>query len=190
MDAIVAYIDDPEIDTLGLMEHIPGPDFPTGGIIYGHAGIQAAYHAGEGSASLCGPACTKREIRAGRMALIVTEIPYQVNKSTLVEKIASLVRDKRISGISDLRDESDRDGMRIVIELRKDAVAQVVENKLYKYSQCQADLRGEHGGSGRRAPAHADVEGYHSALRGTPARGRHAAYQAPPSQGERTWAHA
>ncbi len=136
VDAIVAYIDDPEIDTLGLMEHIPGPDFPTGGIIFGHAGIQAAYHAGRGRVVMRAR-MHEEEIRAGRMALIVTEIPYQVNKSTLVEKIASLVRDKRISGISDLRDESDRDGMRIVIELRKDAVAQVVENKLYKYSQCQ-----------------------------------------------------
>ena len=136
VDAVVAYIDDPEIDTLGLMEHVPGPDFPTGGIIHGHAGIQSAYHTGKGRVVMRAR-MREEEIRKDRTALIVTEIPYQVNKSSLVEKIAALVRDKRITGISDLRDESDRDGMRIVIELRRDAVPQVVENKLYRYSQCQ-----------------------------------------------------
>ncbi len=136
VDAIVAYIDDPRIDTLGLMEHLPGPDFPTGGIIYGHAGIQSAYHMGKGRVVMRAR-MHEEEIRPDRTALVVTEIPYQVNKSSLVEKIADLVRDKRIEGISDLRDESDRDGMRIVIELRRDAMPQVVENKLYRYSQCQ-----------------------------------------------------
>ena len=136
VDAVVAFIDDPEIDTLGLMEHLPGPDFPTGGIIHGHAGIQSAYHTGKGRVVMRAR-MREEEIRKDRTALIVTEIPYQVNKSSLVEKIAALVRDKRITGISDLRDESDRDGMRIVIELRRDAVPQVVENKLYRYSQCQ-----------------------------------------------------
>ena len=136
VEAIVAYIDNPQIDTLGLMDHVPGPDFPTGGIIYGHAGVQAAYHTGRGRIVMRAR-MQEEELRQGRNALIITEIPYQVNKSSLVEKIASLVRDKRIEHISDLRDESDRDGMRIVIELKKDAVVQVVENKLYKYSQCQ-----------------------------------------------------
>lgn len=134
--AIIAYIDNPEIDTLGLMEYIPGPDFPTGGIIYGTNGIQSAYHTGRGRI-LMRARMHEEELSSGRVALVITEIPYQVNKAILVEKIAELVRDKRIQDISDLRDESDRDGMRIVVELKKDAQPQVVENKLYKYSRCQ-----------------------------------------------------
>ncbi len=134
--AVIAYIENPMIDTVGLMEYIPGPDFPTGGIIFGSRGIQAAYHTGRGRV-LMRARMHEEELRGGRAALIITEIPYQVNKAVLVEKIAELVRDKRITGISDLRDESDRDGMRIVIELKKDAHPKVVENKLYKYSRCQ-----------------------------------------------------
>ena len=134
--AIIAYIQNPMIDTLGLMEYIPGPDFPTGGIIHGTNGIQSAYHTGRGRI-LIRARMHEEEISGGRTALVITEIPYQVNKAVLVEKIADLVRDKRIQGISDLRDESDREGMRIVIELKKDAHPQVVENKLYKYSKCQ-----------------------------------------------------
>ncbi|MCY4158868.1 MAG: DNA gyrase subunit A [Bacteroidetes bacterium] len=134
--AIIAYIDNPLIDTIGLMEHVPGPDFPTGGIIYGVKGVQAAYHTGRGRI-LMRAKIHEEELQRGRIALIITEIPYQVNKAVLVEKIAELVRDKRIEGISDLRDESDRDGMRIVVELKKDAHPQVIENKLYKYSRCQ-----------------------------------------------------
>jgi len=134
--AIIAYIENPMIDTMGLMEHVPGPDFPTGGIIYGIQGIQAAYHTGRGRI-LVRARMHEEELREGRIALIITEIPYQVNKAVLVEKIADLVRDKRIEGISDLRDESDRDGMRIVIELKKNAHPQVIENKLYKFSRCQ-----------------------------------------------------
>ncbi|MDE2730829.1 MAG: DNA gyrase subunit A [Bacteroidota bacterium] len=134
--AVIAYIDDPDIDTAGLMEHVPGPDFPTGGIIHGQAGILAAYHTGRGRVVMRAR-ISEEELPGGRLALIISEIPYQVNKSTLVEKIAHLVRDKRIDEISDLRDESDRDGMRIVIELKRGAIAQVVENKLYKYSKCQ-----------------------------------------------------
>ena len=136
VDAVNAFIDDPDIDTLGLMEYVPGPDFPTGGIIYGHGGIQEAYHTGRGRVVIRAR-IHEEEVRPGRQALIITEIPYQINKSSLVEKIAGLVRDKRIVGISDLRDESDREGMRIVIELRKDAMPQVVQNKLFKYSDCQ-----------------------------------------------------
>ncbi len=136
VDATIAYIDHPEIDTKGLLEHLPGPDFPTGGIIYGHAGVQEAYHTGRGRVVMRAR-MHEEEIRPGRPALIVTEIPYQVNKSALLEKIAYLAREKRIDGISDLRDESDRDGMRIVVELKKDAVPLVVQNQLYKYSQCQ-----------------------------------------------------
>ena len=134
--AIIAYIENPMIDTAGLMEYVPGPDFPTGGIISGVKGIQSAYHTGRGRI-LMRARMHEEELRGGRIALIITEIPYQVNKAILVEKIAELVRDKRIQGISDLRDESDRDGMRIVVELKKDAHPKVVENKLYKYSRCQ-----------------------------------------------------
>ncbi len=136
IDAIAAYIDEPDIDTLGLIQHLPGPDFPTGGIIHGHAGVQTAYATGRGRI-VVRARMHEEELRGDRTVLVISEIPYQVNKSALVEKIAHLVRDKRIEGVSDLRDESDRDGMRIVIELKKDALPEVVQNKLYKYSQCQ-----------------------------------------------------
>ncbi|MCH8245805.1 MAG: DNA gyrase subunit A [Bacteroidetes bacterium] len=136
INAVVAYIQNNEIEIDELMEHVPAPDFPTGGIIYGHTGVKAAYHLGRGRVVMRAK-IEVEEIRKGRMALIVNEIPYQVNKSTLLEKIASLAHDKKIAGISDLRDESDRDGMRIVIELKKDAVPLVVENQLYKFTQLQ-----------------------------------------------------
>ena len=136
IDGVVAYIDDNDIDLNGLMEHIPAPDFPTGGIIYGIGGVRAAYHTGRGRVVMRAK-MHEEEIRPGRMALVITEIPYQVNKASLIEKIAHLVRDKRIEGISELRDESDREGMRIVVELRKDAVPLVTQNQLYKFTQCQ-----------------------------------------------------
>ncbi|MES3628600.1 MAG: DNA gyrase subunit A [Longimonas sp.] len=136
IDAVVAYIDNPEIDIDGLMQHLPAPDFPTGGIIYGYAGVYEAYHTGRGRVIMRAK-MHEEEIRKGRMALVITEIPYQVNKSTLIERIAKRVRDDRIEGISDLRDESDRDGMRIVVELKQDAVPLVVKNQLYKHSRLQ-----------------------------------------------------
>ncbi len=136
IDAVVAYIDDNDISIKELMQHCLAPDFPTGGIIYGYAGVQEAYLTGRGRVVIRAK-FHEEEIRPGRMALIATEIPYQVNKSALLEKVAMLVRDKKIDGISDLRDESDRDGMRIVIELRRDAVSLVVLNQLYKYTQFQ-----------------------------------------------------
>ncbi|HYE57239.1 MAG TPA: DNA gyrase subunit A, partial [Rhodothermales bacterium] len=136
IDAVVAYIDDPEISVEGLMKHLPAPDFPTGGLIFGYAGVKEAYHTGRGRV-IMRARMHEEEIRPGRAALIVTEIPYQVNKSLLLEKIAMLAREKRLEGISDLRDESDRDGMRIVMELKKDAVAQVVMNHLYKLTPLQ-----------------------------------------------------
>ncbi len=136
IDAVVAYIQDHDIEVEDLISHMPAPDFPTGGIIYGHAGVRLAYHTGRGRV-IIRARMHEEEIRPGRLALIITEIPYQVNKSTLIEKIAGLARDKRIDGISDLRDESDRDGMRVVVELKKDAVPLVVQNQLYKYTQCQ-----------------------------------------------------
>lgn len=136
VDAIVAYIDDRDIDTAGLMEHLPAPDFPTGGIIFGYSGVREAYETGRGRVVMRAK-MAEEEVRPGRNALVVTEIPYQVNKSTLLEKIAYLVKEKRIEGISDMRDESDRDGLRIVIELKNDAVPLVVQNQLYKFTQCQ-----------------------------------------------------
>jgi DNA gyrase subunit A len=136
IDAVVACLDNPDIATDDLIALMPGPDFPTGGLIYGHQGVRLAYHTGRGRA-VVRARIGEEEIRPGRMALIVTELPFQVNKAVLVERIAQLAREKRIEGISDMRDESDRDGMRIVIELKKDAVPAVVQNQLYKFTACQ-----------------------------------------------------
>ncbi|MDX1500328.1 MAG: DNA gyrase subunit A [Woeseiaceae bacterium] len=137
VDATLALIDDPAIDIGGLMEHLPGPDFPTAGIISGIQGIHTAYRTGRGRVHM--RARTKIEPlgKKGREAIVVTELPFQVNKARLIEKIADLVRDKRIEGISELRDESDKDGMRIVIELRKGEISEVVLNNLYKHTPMQ-----------------------------------------------------
>ncbi|MBR4864370.1 MAG: DNA gyrase subunit A [Oscillospiraceae bacterium] len=136
INACVAVIDDPEISTPDLMEHISGPDFPTRGIIMGRSGIRAAYATGRGKIVVRARA-EFEEFGADRTRIIVTELPYQVNKSELVRKIAEQVRDKKIEGISDLRDESDRIGMRIVIELKRDANPQVVLNTLFKQTAMQ-----------------------------------------------------
>ncbi|MDF2810604.1 MAG: gyrase subunit [Microvirga sp.] len=139
IDGCLAYIDDPDISTEQLIEIIPGPDFPTGAMILGRSGARSAYMTGRGSIIM---RC-KSEIevvRKEREAIIVNEIPYQVNKATLIEKIADLVREKKIEGISDLRDESDRDGMRIVIEIKRDAMADVVLNQLYRYTPLQTSF--------------------------------------------------
>ena len=139
IDGLLAVMDKPDITLEELMEHIPGPDFPTGAAILGRAGIRAAYATGRGSIIMRSKVSVE-ELRKDREALIVSEIPYQVNKATLIEKIAELVRDKRIEGIADLRDESDRDGMRIVIELRRDAVADVVLNQLWRFTAMQSSF--------------------------------------------------
>ena len=134
--AVCCLLDNPEAELDELMEHIKGPDFPTGGIIMGRKGIRSAYATGRGRITL--RARTEiEEMKNGRERIIVTEIPYMVNKSRLIENIAELVKDKRVEMISDLRDESDRDGMRIVVELKKDANAQVVLNQLFSYTQLQ-----------------------------------------------------
>ncbi|HEY0147338.1 MAG TPA: DNA gyrase subunit A [Methylovirgula sp.] len=138
-DAVFALIDRPEITVEELIGIIPGPDFPTGGSIIGRGGIRAAYLNGRGSI-LVRAKVEVEEIRKEREALIVTEIPYQVNKATLVEKIAELVREKKVEGISDLRDESDRQGMRIVIELKRDAVSDVVLNQLWRFTSLQSSF--------------------------------------------------
>ncbi len=136
VDGIVALIDDPDLGNDELGEFIKAPDFPTGGVIYGYGGVKQAYRTGRGRCVIRAK-MHEEVLRGSRNALVVTEIPYQVNKSTLIEKIAAGVRDKRIEGISDMRDESDRDGMRIVMELKKDAVPAVVQNQLFKYTQLQ-----------------------------------------------------
>jgi DNA gyrase subunit A len=139
IDATIALIDDPELTLEQLIELVPGPDFPTGGSILGRSGIRSAYMTGRGSVVVRAKAAVE-VLRKDREALIVTEIPYQVNKSTLIEKMAELVRDKKLEGISDLRDESDRDGMRIVIELKRDAVSDVVLNQLWRFTAMQSSF--------------------------------------------------
>ena len=136
IEGAVALIDDPDIDLAGLMEHIKGPDFPTGGIIMGRSGIRAAYATGRGKITLRGRAEIEEQ-KNGRFHIIITEIPYMVNKARLQEHIAELVKEKRIEGISDINDESNREGMRVVVELKKDANPQVTLNQLYRYTQLQ-----------------------------------------------------
>ena len=139
IDATIALIDKPDMSLEELIELVPGPDFPTGGAILGRSGIRSAYMTGRGSV-LVRSKVEVETLRKEREALIVTEIPYQVNKATLVEKIAELVREKKVEGISDLRDESDRDGMRIVIELKRDANADVVLNQLWRFTAMQSSF--------------------------------------------------
>ena len=136
IDACLAHLDNPEITIDELCQIVPGPDFPTGGLILGRGGILSAYHKGRGSIIMRAKVHTEN-VRKDREALIVTAIPYQVNKKTLIEKIADLVREKRVEGISDLWDESNREGMRIVIELKRDAIADVVLNQLWRFSDLQ-----------------------------------------------------
>ncbi|MGB5165308.1 MAG: DNA gyrase subunit A [Woeseiaceae bacterium] len=138
INACLALIDEPTIDLPGLMEHIPGPDFPTAGIINGAAGIYSAYRTGRGRVHVRGRTHVEDVAKGTREAIIVTELPFQVNKARLIEKIADLVREKRIEGIRELRDESDKDGMRIVIELKKGEVADVILNNLYKQTPMQS----------------------------------------------------
>nr|WP_283772513.1 DNA gyrase subunit A [Bartonella sp. G70] len=139
IDGCIALIDNPTITLDEIIEIIPGPDFPTGGIILGRSGIRSAYETGRGSIIMRAKVDIE-EIRNNRQAIIVSEIPYQINKATMIEKIAELVRDKRIEGISDLRDESDRDGYRVVIELKREAVADIVLNQLYRYTPLQTSF--------------------------------------------------
>ncbi len=136
IDATLKLIEEPDTTLDELMHIIPGPDFPTGGIILGRSGIRSAFETGRGSIPLRAK-CEIEEMKGGRQAIIITEMAYQVNKATLQEKIAELVRAKAIEGISDLRDESDRDGVRVVIELKRDATAEVVLNQLYRMTQLQ-----------------------------------------------------
>ena len=140
VDGVIATIDNPAITIEELMTFIPGPDFPTAGFIYGCDGIISAYSTGRGIIQMRARARVEKQKKSERESIIVTEIPYQVNKARLIEKIAELVREKKIEGISDLRDESDRDGMRIVIELKKDENPQVLLNQLYKHTAMQSSF--------------------------------------------------
>ncbi|MDD3807672.1 MAG: DNA gyrase subunit A [Candidatus Marinimicrobia bacterium] len=135
-DALCALVDNPEMEIQGLMKYIKGPDFPTGGFVFGSAGLHSAYLTGRGKVQVRARASIE-QTRSGKEQIVITEIPYQVNKSNVLENIADLVRDKVIDGISDLRDESDKDGIRIVIELKRDAIPEVVLNNLYKHTQLQ-----------------------------------------------------
>lgn len=139
IDGVFALIDNPDIDTAGLMEHVKGPDLPTGSSILGLSGIRQAYETGKGSITIRSKSHIE-EVRKDRHAIIITEVPFQVNKASLIEKIAECVQTKRIEGISDLRDESDRDGVRVVIELKRDAVPEVVLNQLYRFTQVQTSF--------------------------------------------------
>jgi DNA gyrase subunit A len=137
IDATIAIIRNPEITVDELLELVPGPDFPTGGYICGRGGIREAYRTGRGSVLMRARTEIEENPKSGRKSIVATEIPYQVNKARLIEKIAELVREKRIDGISDVRDESDREGMRVVIDLKKDAVLEVVQNNLWKMTPLQ-----------------------------------------------------
>ena len=139
IDACCAFIDDPTVTVDDLIAHLPGPDFPTGGVILGRTGIREAYHTGRGSIVLRAKTHME-EARKDRQAIVVTEIPYQVNKARMIKRIADLVRDKTIEGIVDIRDESDRRGLRVVIEIRRDAMAEIVLNQLYRFTPLQTSF--------------------------------------------------
>jgi DNA gyrase subunit A len=140
IDATVALIDNPEISCEGLMAHLPGPDFPTSGILYGRKGIKSAYETGRGIIRLRARVMIEKDRRTEFESIIVTEIPYQVNKARLIEKIAELVKDKRIEGVKYVRDESDREGMRIVVALKKDQISGVIINQLYAHTQMETSF--------------------------------------------------
>ena len=138
LDACIAYVDDPDIDIDGLMAHLPGPDFPTGATINGATGIREAYHTGRGRIYLRAAAHVEEGAGRERDRVVFTEIPYQVNKARLIEKIAELVRTRKIEGIAELRDESDKDGIRVVVEVRRDSMPEVLLNQLYRHTQLEA----------------------------------------------------
>jgi len=140
INALIALIETPDISLPGLMDHLPGPDFPTGGFIYGREGIRQAYETGKGVIQLRARALIERDRKGERENIVITELPYQTNKAKLIEKVAELVQEKVIEGIANIRDESDRDGMRVVIELRRNEVAEVILNQLYKHTQMQTSF--------------------------------------------------
>ena len=167
LDACVACIDNPEISIDELMELVPGPDFPTGALIMGQAGIISAYHTGRGSV-IMRSRTTIESLGNDREAIIVTELPYQVNKARLVERIAEVVREKIVEGISDLRDESDRDGVRVVIELRRDAMTDVVLAQLYRSTPAADQFWRQHARPDGWTAVNRDPAGYHPCVRRIP----------------------
>jgi len=140
INGCIAYIDNNDIEISELMQHISAPDFPTGGLIYGYDGVREAFETGRGRVVMRGESMLEEGTNGSRDKIIVTSIPYLVNKSDLIKKTADLVNDKKIIGIADIRDESDRNGIRIVYELKRDAVTNVVLNKLYQYTQLQTSF--------------------------------------------------
>ncbi len=140
INGLIAFIDNPEISNAELMSHIPGPDFPTGGFIYGQEGIRSAYETGKGVIQLRARALIERDRKGERESIVVTELPYQTNKAKLIERIAELIQEKVIEGIAGVRDESDREGMRVVIELKRNEVPEVILNQLYKNTQMQTSF--------------------------------------------------
>jgi DNA gyrase subunit A len=140
INAIIALIETPDISLPELMDHLPGPDFPTGGFIYGREGIRQAYETGKGVIQLRARALIERDRKGERENIVITELPYQTNKAKLIERVAELVQEKVIEGIANIRDESDREGMRVVIELRRNEVAEVILNQLYKHTQMQTSF--------------------------------------------------
>jgi len=140
INAIIALIETPEISVKELMGHLPGPDFPTGGFIYGKEGIRQAYETGKGVIQLRAKAIIERDRKGERENIVITELPYQTNKAKLIERIAELVQEKAIEGIANIRDESDREGMRVVVELKRNEVAEVILNQLYKHTQMQTSF--------------------------------------------------
>ncbi len=188
IDACIALIDNPALTIEELVNIIPGPDFPTGGIILGRQGIRSAYHLGRGSIMMRGKV-TIDTIRKDREAIIVSEIPYQVNKATMVERIAELVREKKIEGISDLRDESDRDGYRVVIELKRDAVPDVVLNQLYKFTPLQTSFAANMLALDGGRPQTMNLKDLLTIFVIVPRTGGHAPDQIPAQQGARSRPH-
>ena len=140
INALIALIQNPEISLEELMGHVPGPDFPTGGFIYGKEGIRQAYETGRGVIQLRARAIIERDRKGERENIVITELPYQTNKAKLIERVAELVQDKTIEGISNIRDESDREGMRVVVELKRNEVAEVILNQLFKHTQMQTSF--------------------------------------------------
>ena len=140
INAIFALIETPTVSVAELMDHLPGPDFPTGGFIYGKEGIRQAYETGKGVIQLRARALVERDRKGERENIVITELPYQTNKAKLIERIAELVQEKTIEGISNIRDESDREGMRVVVELKRNEVSEVILNQLYKHTQMQTSF--------------------------------------------------
>ena len=173
--ACLAALDNPDVDIAGLMEHLPGPDFPTAGIINGAHGIYSAYKTGRGRVYVRGKTHIEPFGKSDREAIVITELPYQVNKARLVEKIAELVRDKKIDGISELRDESDKDGMRVVIELKRGRDDRRHPQQFVQADRAAERLRHQHGGLAR-GPAQADEpEGRDRCVPRASSRGHHPA---------------